>query len=497
MFCKNCGKELPEESSFCPYCMTKFTKETPVEPISNKKSFNKKPVIIAVAVIVAIALAVSGIFIAQKFNNEKTPDSPGKPKTTTASEIKKPSGKVKSPADDTSLGLSLLQSHSTASDLGDTEKLLLDYFGGDYFDLTYDSLKTKHKYYKNAKVRFTGSVKKVIKKSGHNYTLLIEYGTEQGFDGIMYYTGDYATVECTFTEFKILPGQILRLFGIFKGLETNSLNGEKVDIPSFTATNVRNYNFLDTAKYSKDELMAVAEYIFGKGTTLRTCSNEDFEFLRDDFYDDISTRYFVSELFHLGSKDFQKFAFYNNPGGFLIDCKTEIDVTRLFTVSADFEHYYVTTNYLNTNSLIFECYNKSFEKIWSREFTDSAYFAGDSTENYIYLSIGEKLYILDAKTGKDAIEPKTVGEKIDIRKLTDGILLISSNAQNAIVKLDLEGNELWKISSGIEAYTSHVQIIGDKYVIQKGIFDELDLPMEVITTIVTPEGEMIANTTEY
>ena len=79
MFCKNCGKELPEESSFCPYCMTKFTKETPVEPISNKKSFNKKPVIIAVAVIVAIALAVSGIFIAQKFNNEKRPDSPGKP----------------------------------------------------------------------------------------------------------------------------------------------------------------------------------------------------------------------------------------------------------------------------------------------------------------------------------------------------------------------------------------------------------------------------------
>lgn len=497
MFCKNCGKELPDESSFCPYCMTKFTKETPVEPISNKKSFNKKPVIIAVAVIVAIALAVSGIFIAQKFNKEKIPDSSGKVKTTTASEIKKPSDKVKSPADDTSLGLSLLQTHSTASDLGDTEKLLLDYFGGDYFSLTYESLKENQKYLKNSKVRFTGSVKKVIKKSGHKYTLLIEYGTAQGFDGIMYYTGDYATVECTFTEFEILPGQILRLFGIYKGLETNSLNGEKVDIPSFTATNVRNYNFLDAAKYSKDELTAVAEYIFGKGTTLRTCSNEDFEFLRDDFYEDDSTSYFVSELFHLGSKDFQKFAFYNNEGGFLIDCKTEKDVTRLFTVSADFEHYYVTTNYLNTNSLTFECYDRNFQKVWSREFTDSAYFVGDSTENYIYLSIGEKLYILDARTGKDAIEPKTVGEKIDIRKLTDGILLISSTAQNAIVKLDLKGNELWKISSGIEAYNSHVQVIGDKYIIQKFNIERLDLPTDLITTIVTPEGDMIANTTEY
>ena len=135
--------------------------------------------------------------------------------------------------------------------------------------------------------------------------------------------------------------------------------------------------------------------------------------------------------------------------------------------------------------------------MWSREFTESAYFVGDSTENYLYLSIGDKLYILDANTGKDAIEPKIVGEKIDIRKLNDGILLISPYTQNAIVKTDLKGNELWKISSGIEAYTSYVQIINNKYVIQKGNFDEYGLPMEIITTIVTPEGNMIANTSEY
>ncbi len=497
MFCKNCGKELPAESSFCPYCMTKFTKETPVEPISNKKSFNKKPVIIAVAVIVAIALAVSGIFIAQKFNKDKTPDNSGKTETMTASKTEKPSEKVKSPKDDTSLGFAMLQTHTTASDLEDTEKLLLDYFGGDYFNFSYSSLKSNRRYLKNSKVHFTGTIKEVIRKSDNNYTALVEYGTAQGFDGIMYHTGNYAAIDCTCTEFEILPGQTLRFFGIFKGFEKNSLNGEKVDLPAFSVTHIKNYNMLDTAKYTKDELTPIAEYIFGKGTTLRNSSNDDFEFLSDDFYEDVSGNYFVSELFHLGNNDFQKFAFYNNEGGFLIDCKTEIGTNRHFTISADFEHYYVITAYFNTNSILFECYNKSFEKEWSREIADSPYFIGDYTENYIYLSVGEKLYILDATTGEDAVTPKTVGEKIDIRKLSDGILLVSAYTQNAIVKTDPEGNELWKISSGIEASGSNIQIIGNNYVIQKGNVDEYGIPMDFITTIVTPDGKMVVNEVEF
>lgn len=497
MFCKNCGKELPAESSFCPYCMTKFTKETLVEPISNKKSFNKKPIIIAVAIVVAVALAISGIFIAQKFSEGKTPDNSGKTETTTASKAENPSDKVKSPKDDTSLGFSMLQTHTTASDLEDTEKLLLDYFGGDYFNLSYDSLKSNHRYLKNSKVHFTATIKEVIKKSDNNYTALVEYGTAQGFDGITYHTGNYAAIDCTCTEFEILPGQMLRFFGIFKGLKKNSLNGEKVDLPAFTVTHVKNYNMLDTAKYTKDELTPIAEYIFGKGTTLRKSSNDDFEFLSDDFYEDISDRYFVSELFHLGSEDFQKFAFYNNQGGFLVDCKTEIGINRHLTISADFEHFYVTTGSFNTNSLTFQCYDKNFKQIWTRQFTDSAYFVGDDTENYLYLSIGDKLYILDVETGKDAVEPKTVGEKTDIRKLSDGILLVSAYAQNAIVKTDLEGNELWKISSGIEAYNSYVQIIGNNYVIQKGNVDEFGIPMDFTTTIVTPDGKMVVNELEF
>lgn len=497
MFCKNCGKELPDESSFCPYCMTKFTKEIPVQPIQKKKTFNKKIIIIAVAIIVVIALTVSGIFIAQKSGEDESPDTTAGAESTTVSGEKISAEKIKSPKDDTSLGFAMLQTHTTASDLESNQKLLLDYFGGDYFYLAYESLEENHAYLKNAKVHFVGTVKEVIKKKNNSYKALVEYNAKQEFDEVTYHTGNYAVIECTCKDFEILPGQTLRFFAVFKGLEKNSLNGEKTDIPAFDVTNVRNYNPTDTSKYSKDELTPVAQYIFGKNTTLRQSSNDDFDFLTDDFYEDVSAKYFVSELFHLNNSEFQKYAFYNNENGFLVDCKTEIGINKHFVIAADFEHFYVLTASFHTNSLTFDCYDKTFKKQWSREFSETPYFVGDYTENYIYLSAGEKLYIIDAETGKDAVQPKTVGEKISIRKLTDGILMVSAYSYNAIVKTDLEGNELWKITTGREAYSASVQLLKNNYVIQKGDVDDFGFPSEYMTTVVTPDGNMVVNKTEF
>ncbi len=56
-FCPQCGKELPQESVFCPYCMTKFieTKKPDAHPVTKKKT-------VLIILIIAIAvLAVAGI----------------------------------------------------------------------------------------------------------------------------------------------------------------------------------------------------------------------------------------------------------------------------------------------------------------------------------------------------------------------------------------------------------------------------------------------------
>ena len=59
-FCRNCGKELPIESTFCPYCMTKLIDVTTGGEIKVKK---KKPIIIAVAAAIVLLIVIAVIVI--------------------------------------------------------------------------------------------------------------------------------------------------------------------------------------------------------------------------------------------------------------------------------------------------------------------------------------------------------------------------------------------------------------------------------------------------
>lgn len=59
-FCRNCGKELPIESTFCPYCMTKLIDVTTGGEIKVKK---KKPIIIAVSAAIVLLVVIAVIII--------------------------------------------------------------------------------------------------------------------------------------------------------------------------------------------------------------------------------------------------------------------------------------------------------------------------------------------------------------------------------------------------------------------------------------------------
>ena len=97
----------------------------------------------------------------------------------------------------------------------------------------------------------------------------------------------------------------------------------------------------------------------------------------------------------------------------------------------------------------------------------------DYTKDHIYLVANGSMYILDTKTGEDAVSPKYVGAKIGIRKLTDGILLIAQAKSDAVMKTDLVGNVLWTVNlnndifyQGPEEDTPIVQLVNQKYVMQ-------------------------------
>ena len=59
-FCRNCGKELPIESTFCPYCMTKLIDVTTGGEIKVKK---KKPIIISVSAAIVLLVVIAVIII--------------------------------------------------------------------------------------------------------------------------------------------------------------------------------------------------------------------------------------------------------------------------------------------------------------------------------------------------------------------------------------------------------------------------------------------------
>ncbi|MBQ8767803.1 MAG: zinc ribbon domain-containing protein [Clostridia bacterium] len=67
--CPSCGKELPLESKFCPYCMERINEPVSVTVPENKQELNKK-IIIIVAIVLLIVLGVAiAVFFSQ---NNKT-----------------------------------------------------------------------------------------------------------------------------------------------------------------------------------------------------------------------------------------------------------------------------------------------------------------------------------------------------------------------------------------------------------------------------------------
>ncbi len=58
--CINCGKEIPEEAHFCPYCMTKQNEES-IQIIQKKKVRKKTLIIVAIIVVVCVGIAAAFI----------------------------------------------------------------------------------------------------------------------------------------------------------------------------------------------------------------------------------------------------------------------------------------------------------------------------------------------------------------------------------------------------------------------------------------------------
>ncbi len=142
------------------------------------------------------------------------------------------------------------------------------------------------------------------------------------------------------------------------------------------------------------------------------------------------------------------------------------NIRRSIEFSSDFQHYYLFTYDNSLRNLTVEYYDKDFNKLWKREFENTTACQYDCTTSHIYLNTNNNLYVIDVATGEDASAPAYVGAKAAIRKLQDGILMLSWDATDAIMKTDDSGNVLWKVGldNSFDVVYS-LQLIGNNIVL--------------------------------
>lgn len=506
MFCKNCGKELPDESKFCPYCMTKFVEEKKIEPTPSqtvKKSGKKLPIII-IAAVLCVALVVTGIIVVPKLGKGKADkgnmalsgdqldaqDALADVEGTTA----KPDIKI-TPETDTDLGLMNVKLRNEGVELSDIEKLIIQYFDTDYFRAPYSSLQRYPQVYKDAQINFLCHITKIIESNSEEYTALVEYEAYKNAEGFYWETGDYAVIKGTQGETRIMEGDTLYLYGKYVDVNTYTVDGKSYTVPTVLVNRYSYFSEYDRVRpmYSMEEIRSMARYIFGDDLKLRYAQYGDVAGSDYD-YDLYEGLYYIAELDNQSNANFTKYLFFAGYGGYVIDCKSEYPIERNLTFSADFEHFYLEVFDKSMKVYTLECYDRNLKKVWSREFDQTTSSVIDYTKNHIYLVANGSMYIIDAETGENAVEPKYVGAKSEIRKLEDGILLISHKSADAVMKTDLTGNVLWTANLSKDMNDPDyggtppvVQIIGGNYVIQ---YDAVTngYPDGTFTAVITPDG---------
>lgn len=115
--------------------------------------------------------------------------------------------------------------------------------------------------------------------------------------------------------------------------------------------------------------------------------------------------------------------------------------------SADFKNYYFLTENLASDTGKFELVSSEFETVWSKEITDITNFSVDyNSEKVMYLQ-GSDLHIIDAKDGKEVVDPIYVGERTNFVMTNDGCaILVGSGEKDNIIKVDTSGKFLWRAS---------------------------------------------------
>lgn len=472
MFCKKCGNEIKEGERFCSKCGTN----------TDKKSL-KKPIIIGsiiaiifiIAVIVGIYLVKTNYTSVETGSNDVSQNQQNENQET--KQIEEPSKNIEN---NIAEKVSFANMNGDDENLNDIQKDIVNYFDNDYFWFFSKYAQKYPQVFQGAKVMTSAAVVKVLKSTNEEFEVL---AVDCGPTVYNYY--ENAKIEdIPVEQLLVISGKQLNerlstnnmfmLYGRYVDVENKEIDGKTYMVSKIQANNIvrteNDYsnNFKD--KHSFNTIKNVAEYIFGKDIKVnQAVAGQDYK------ANDETNNFYKITLDNQSNANFKVFNMYRSKGEITynkIHNELSDNIQKNLFISADFNHYIVSTYDKETKHVYIEYFDRDLKKQWSREFDYASTKAFTSPMDYndkqMAVVVDNDLYLIDLETGENVIEPVMVGEKIKVNMLNDGIVLIGDNNKDTIMKVDYTGKVMFKTNGNTSMNTissAELQIINEKLVL--------------------------------
>lgn len=331
----------------------------------------------------------------------------------------------------------------------ETQQAILKYFE-DYNEYLYtepEVLKRYPQLFKQAKIILVGGVVKTLKSTNEEFEVLVyedEFGYQFGPFPTEKYTldgpsGRLCIIKGEQLEERLIEDDWIAIAGRYVGVETRTIDGISYTLPVINAIKIKNNDWSNPNSSNKDDtktIRTVAKYIFGEDIKISKGESADYLVTLDNQ----SNANFKAFNMNWGTITYNKE--YNN----LSD-----NIIKQIFCSADFNHFIVTTYDKALKYLYIEYFDKSFNKLWSREFEYNSNDMDnispfDYNEKQMAVVIDNDLYLINLDNGENVIEPVLVGFKTKVIMMSDGIILIGAENKDLVVKVDFKGNIVYRIN---------------------------------------------------
>lgn len=443
---------------------------TEKEKLMSNKNINNKRVKVIIAVIIILVLIIGGAFAVYYFTNNKSTETSSNESNTAETEEGFEQTSANMVANNTD-NVSFANMNSDDENFDNTQQEILKYFDNNYFTY-YSSLAQKYpQIFKEAKVELNCTVVKVLSSTDDEFSVVVtNYFMDQGAaisenldelneNSLLILKGEQLSK-------RLVKGDWINVYGRYNDVVTSEIDGKSYTIPQVTAINVIPDG---SQRFDVSTIKTVAEYIFGKDIKINEpVANEDYNTVSEsgDFY--------KVTLDNQSNVNFRVFNMDKNNGVITynkIHNDLSSNIQKNLFVSADFQHYIVSTYDEDLNYVYVDYFDKNLNKVWSREFqyTSTKAFVSpmDYTDKQMAVVVDNDLYLIDLETGEDIIEPVIVGEKVKVNMMEDGIILIGDNTKDTIMKVDYTGKVLFRTNTSnlTTIENASTQIVNGKMVV--------------------------------